>query len=98
MYGLIVKLTAAPGKRAELVQILSSSAANMPGCLTYVIADDPDDPNILWITETWDSRESHNASLQLRAVQQAIPLAKPLIANFERIAQTRPVWSAESCQ
>ncbi len=34
MYGLIFKLTAAPGKRAELVQILSSSAANMPGCLT----------------------------------------------------------------
>jgi len=31
MYGLIVKLTVVPGKRDELVAILSESAAGMPG-------------------------------------------------------------------
>lgn len=95
MYGLIAKLTVHPGKRAELVQILSRSAAKMPGCLSYILAEDPVDQNILWVTETWDNRESHDASLQLRAVQEAMPLAKPLIAHLERIAETRPVWSAE---
>jgi quinol monooxygenase YgiN len=97
MYGLIVRITAAHGKRSELTHILSSSAANMPGCLSYVIAEDPADANTLWITETWESRASHDASLELRVVQEAIPLARPLIANFERIAETRPVWSAERC-
>lgn len=95
MYGLIAKLTVVPGKRAELVQVLSKSAAKMPGCSSYILAEDPEDEDILWITETWDNRQSHDASLQLRAVQQAMPLAKPLIANIERIAETRPVWSAE---
>lgn len=94
MYGLIARLTVVPGKRAELVQILSKSAAKLPGCTSYILAEDPADENILWITEAWDDRQSHDASLQLRAVQQAMPLAKPLIANFERIAETRPVWSA----
>lgn len=97
MYGLIVKITATHGKRPELSRILSSSAANMPGCLSYVVAEDPASPNTLWITETWESRAAHDASLELRAVQEAIPLAKPLIASFERIAETHPVWSAERC-
>ena len=95
MYGLIVRLTAHPGKRAELVQILSGSAAKMPGCFSYIVAEDPTDENILWVTEGWDNQESHDAALQLRAVQQAMPKARPLIANLERIAETRPVWNAE---
>ena len=94
MYGHIAKLTTHPGKRSELVQILSRSAAKMPGCASYILAEDPSDENILWITETWDNRQSHDASLELRAVQEATPLAKSLIANLERIAETRPVWSA----
>lgn len=93
MYGLIAKLTTHPGKRAELVQILSGSAAKMPGCASYILAEDPEDENTLWITETWDNRQSHDASLELRAVQEAMPLAKPLISSLERIAETRPVWS-----
>lgn len=95
MYGLIAKLTTHPGKRPELVPILSAGAAKMPGCLSYVIAEDPSSEDILWITETWDNRQSHDASLELRAVQQAMPLARPLIASFERVAETCPVWSAE---
>lgn len=98
MYGLIAKLTTHPGKRTQLIQILTASAAKMPGCLSYVIAEDPSSENTLWITETWDNRQSHDASLELRAVQQALPLAKPLIAGFERITETRPIWSAEPHQ
>lgn len=95
MYGLIAKLTVVAGKRAELVQILSKSATKMPGCSSYILAEDPTDENTLWITETWDDQQSHDASLQLRAVQEAMPLARPLISNIERVAETRPVWSAE---
>ena len=51
MYGLVVKLTAVPGKRDEIIAILKESAANMPGCLSYVLAKDSSDENLLWITE-----------------------------------------------
>jgi quinol monooxygenase YgiN len=67
------------------------STADMPGCLSYVIARDATDPNALWITEVWQDRESHQASLQLPAVQEAIRRARPLIAGFGERFETTPV-------
>lgn len=91
MYGLIVKLTTVAGARAQLIDILRGSATNMPGCRSYVVAEDTSDENILWVTEVWDSEFSHKASLALPAVRNAIPRAQPLIAHFERVAVTSPV-------
>ena len=41
MYGLIGKMLAQPGKRAELLAILLDGQAQMPGCRSYIIARDP---------------------------------------------------------
>jgi quinol monooxygenase YgiN len=92
MYGLIVKMTIVPGKREEMIRVLRESAADMPGCFSYVVAKDAVDENVIWVTEVWDSAASHDASLALPQVKNAIPQAKPLVANFERIAVTNPVW------
>jgi quinol monooxygenase YgiN len=91
MYGLIGKMTAVAGQRDALVSILLGSTQAMPGCLSYVIATDPTDADALWITEVWDSAESHKASLALPAVQDAITKAKPLIAGFSNRVETVPV-------
>jgi quinol monooxygenase YgiN len=92
MYGLIAKLTSAPGKRAELIRILRESANNMPGCLSYVVAKDSVDENILWVTEVWDSVASHDASLSLPSVRNAIAQGKAVMAGFDKVAVTTPVW------
>jgi quinol monooxygenase YgiN len=91
MYGLIAKMTMLPGKREEVIVLLAESSANMPGCFSYVIAKDAADEDILWVTEVWESKASHDASLALRAVQAAIPKVKALVAKFERVAETEPV-------
>ena len=91
MYGLIGKMLAAEGQRDALVSILLEGTSSMPGCLSYVIARDPADPNAIWVTEVWDSAESHKASLKLPAVQQAIARAKPLMAGFGERFETAPV-------
>ena len=65
--------------------------ADMPGCLSYIVAKDPADENTLWITEVWDNQASHQGSLSLPAVQQAIAQAKPLIAGFGEHIVTEPV-------
>ena len=91
MYGLIAKLTLLPGKREEATPLIAESSANMPGCFSYVIAQDAADENVLWVTEVWESKESHDASLSLRAVQAAIPKIKALVAQFEKIAETEPI-------
>jgi quinol monooxygenase YgiN len=92
MYGLIVRLNAVPGKREEFIGILKEGTAGMPGCLSYVVAGDSVDENAIWVTEVWDSMASHDASLSLPAVKNAVAQAKPLIASFDKVAVTSPVW------
>ena len=92
MWGMIAKITVLPGRRDEMTRILKESAADMQGCLSYVVAKDAADENTIWVTEVWDSMASHDASLALPAVKNAIPRAKAVVSNFERIAVTSPVW------
>ena len=91
MYGLIGQMKAAPGKRDELVSILSESTEGMPGCLSYIVAKDAADADALWITEVWTDKDSHAASLKLPAVQAAIAKARPIIAGFGHRFETTPV-------
>lgn len=91
MYGLIGKMRAAPGQRDALISILLEGTGEMPGCLSYIVARDPADPDAIWITEVWDDAESHNASLSLPAVQAAIAKGRPLIAGFDSSVPTEPV-------
>ena len=91
MYGLIGKMTARAGKRDALTAILVSGVAGMPGCLSYVVANDPTNADAIWITEVWESKDAHAASLGLPAVRDAIAKGRPLIAGMERVAETVPV-------
>lgn len=91
MYGLIGQMKAAPGKRDELVAILSESTEGMPGCLSYIVARDTTDADALWITEVWTDKDSHAASLKLPAVQAAIAKARPIIAGFGHRFETVPI-------
>lgn len=91
MYGLIGRMKAQPGQRDALAAILLEDTGEMPGCLSYIIARDPEDADALWITEVWDSPDSHRASLQLPAVQAAIARGRPLIAGFDNRHETEPL-------
>lgn len=91
MFGLISKLTAVTGERERLASILSAATHDMPGCLSYVIALDTTDADSLWITEVWEDRASHAASLTLPSIQAAIAKAKPFIAGFSNRVETTPV-------
>ena len=51
---------------------LKEGAADMPGCLSYVVAKDSADENVIWVTEAWESIASHDASLSSPSVKNAI--------------------------
>ena len=91
MFGLIGKMTAVQGKRDELVAIMLAGLVNMPGCLSYVIAKDPSDETAIWVTEVWDSKASHEASLSLPFVKETIAKGRPLVAGFSDRVVTSPV-------
>ena len=90
-YGLLGQMMAQPGKRAELVAILSEGTGEMPGNIAYLIGEDSANADAIWIVELWDSKEAHAASLKLPAVQDAIKRGRLLIAGFGTRAEFTPV-------
>jgi quinol monooxygenase YgiN len=90
-FGLIGHIRVQPGRRDELAAILTEGSGELPGCLSYVVAEDLSDPDGLWVTEIWRDRAAHQASLVLPAVQEAIGRGRPLIVEFDAFHETRPL-------
>ena len=91
LYGLIGKMHVVSGGRDSLIAILIEGLSEMPGCLSYIVAKDHADSGAIWVTEVWDSKSSHEASLSLPAVREVISLGKPLITGFGERFETEPV-------
>lgn len=90
-YGIIGQMKCAPENRQDVLAAMIAGTRDMPGNIAYLIAEDLDDSDSLWITEVWESREAHCASLQLPSVQQAIDKARPYITGFGTRVETKPV-------
>jgi quinol monooxygenase YgiN len=94
-FGLHGRLLAQPGKGDELEAILLEAAETLDAdndCLLYVVSRQPDNPEAVWVTEAWTSREAHRASLESEATRALIQRAMPLIAELpERSIELRPV-------
>jgi len=91
MYGLIGKIIAVPGRRDELINILIEGIAGMPGCRSYIVAEDQTDPNAIWVSEVWENQTRHHESLSLPSVQRAIEKGKLLIESFGERYETTPI-------
>ena len=100
MYGLISTITAAANQRSELIRILLHGTSAMPGCLSYEVAEDNEDPDLIWITEVWTDEASHEASLQLPSVQGddgahfAAEVVDESFRGKNRVQQQRAVYAA----
>ena len=92
MYGLIVKLTSAAGRRAELIEVLGGDDSHtISGCLSFIVAEDQANEDVLWVTEVWASEASHKASLDLPPSRPGLPPIETLVARHERVAATTPI-------
>lgn len=92
MFGLIGNFKTMPGKRDEVLALMSAGIGSMPGCLSYVIAADNADDDTIWVTEVWENEEYHQASLQIPEVRATIEQVMPLLAGGESTARTTPVF------
>jgi quinol monooxygenase YgiN len=91
MYGLIGKIIVVSGQQDTLINLLIEGISGMPGCLSYIVAKDKNDPDAIWVTEVWEDAEHHTASLSLPSVREAIEKGKPLIAGFGERFETTPI-------
>ena len=91
MYGLIGKIKAVPGQRDALISILIEGAKDMPGCQSYIVAQDQTDQDAIWVTEVWENKASHQASLSLASVQEVIRSGNLLLLVFENVSRQIPL-------
>jgi len=93
MYGLQGKLIAKPGQRDALIALLleATRSGRMPGCRLYVVSEISSEPDAIAITEVWDDKAAHDASLQLERVRAVITEARALIAGMGDSVELRPI-------
>ena len=93
MYGLQGRIIATPGRREALIALLLEATRGepMPGCRLYVVSEIPGEPDAIGVTEIWDDKTSHDASLGLERVRSAIGRARPLIARMGESVELRPI-------
>jgi quinol monooxygenase YgiN len=82
-YGYLGSMRTQPGRAAEFAEILTSGADLLKsiGCQLYVVGLSDTDPDMVWVSEVWDSKQEHDASLQLPEVKEAIAKAMPLLTG-----------------
>src|SRR4051812_11247170 len=82
LFGYSATFVTLPGRRDEFASILTDGFGSLAatGCRLYLIAAGSDDVT-LTVTELWDSREQHGASLQNPATREAIGRALLLLAT-----------------
>ena len=82
-YGYFGTMRTTPGNRDEVVSILLGAVEGLRsgGCTVYSVSVSPTDPDLIWVYEVWDSKDSHDASLRLPETRAAIGRAMPLLTG-----------------
>ena len=91
MYGIINRFTAHPGRRDELIAAMTSDAGGMEGCHSFVVALDPVDPDAMWLTEVWESKDHWQVSVDQLGVKESLAVAIPLVKDWGTTVETEVV-------
>jgi quinol monooxygenase YgiN/mannose-6-phosphate isomerase-like protein (cupin superfamily) len=84
------KVTAKPGQgdalAAKLLEV-ANGLRDVAGCELYVINCSSTEPEVVWVTELWQSEELMNAALESEEARARMPEVLELLADggFERI-------------
>jgi mannose-6-phosphate isomerase-like protein (cupin superfamily) len=94
--GRYARLKARVGQGDALASLLLDVARGLeedPACLLYVVNRVPGDPDTIWVTEAWRSREELEAALKADDARERIGEAQAMIEDVETI-DTAPVGGA----
>lgn len=66
-YGHIGSMKATAGHRDDVISILLSGVDGLrrAGCHLYIVSAAQGDDETIWVSEVWESKKHHDASLQL---------------------------------
>jgi quinol monooxygenase YgiN len=87
-------LTAKPGKRGQVIDILIESGElfdDNPACVLYLVSESADDPNLVWVVDLWTSQEAHAEALKAPELRPYVEKALPLLQGMPEQIEVRPV-------
>lgn len=72
-----------PGRRDEVVAILLNGTDGLraAGCHLYAVGTSETDLDLVVVSELWESKEHHDASLELPETKAAIATAMPMLTG-----------------
>jgi quinol monooxygenase YgiN len=91
---LLNRLTAKPGQRQRVVEILLESGKlfdDNPACLLYLVSESTDDPNLVWVIDLWTSEQAHAEALKAPELRPFVEQAMPLLEGMPEQLGVRPV-------
>lgn len=76
-------MKATAGHRDDVISILLSGVDGLrrAGCHPHVVSAAQADDETIWVSEVWESKEHHEASLQLPDAKAAIGKAMPVLTG-----------------
>ncbi|MGV8928940.1 MAG: putative quinol monooxygenase [Brevundimonas sp.] len=77
-----------PRRRESVIGVLGKRRQAPEGCLSYVVAQDPD---TLWVTEVWTDADAHRHSLQRPDIKAGFAGVLSWIATMHDPIVTEPV-------
>lgn len=90
-WGLLGRMVAKPGKRAELVAALQESSRGAAGKLLYLIQLEEGDPDAFWINEVWETRAAYDAVVAAPQTGDWGAKLAPLLDRIEHRTETLPL-------
>ena len=93
-YALINRLTTRPGKRDEVLKLLLEAGKPFQenaACILYLVYEDAQDPNVIWVEDLWTSKEEHTAALAKPEVRTFVARAITLLEGMPEQREVAPV-------
>jgi quinol monooxygenase YgiN len=82
---LLNRLTAKPGRRDRVVEILVESGKlfdENPACRLYLVAKSADVPDLIWVLDLWTSEEEHAEALKAPEMRPFVEECMPLLEGM----------------
>jgi quinol monooxygenase YgiN len=93
-YALLNKLTAKPGQRQSVVDILLESGKlfdDNPACHMYLVSESSNNPDVIWVTDLWTDQEAHAEALKAPDLRPFVEKSMPLLEGMPEQIEIRPV-------
>jgi quinol monooxygenase YgiN len=89
-YGFRATIPARKGKGDELVALLLT-AQTSEHCVLYLVGRSASDPDIVYVTEGWTSKEAHAANFASDRAKAFVASLAPLVRDGSRYEDEVPV-------